>query len=130
MRRVVRLEHRFVEHFPDVLDEAVLYISMSFATAAHRCCCGCGNEVITPLSPRDWALTFDGETVTLDPSIGNWSFPCQAHYWIVRGKVRWARRWTKEEIEENRALQQHERAEEVEDENAEQRWAHWLKRLQ
>lgn len=32
-----------------------------------------------------WTLIFDGDTVSLDPSIGNWSFHCQSHYLIVRG---------------------------------------------
>ncbi|WP_417924835.1 DUF6527 family protein [Collimonas pratensis] len=27
----------------------------------------------------DWSLTYDGKTVSLDPSIGNWSLPCRAH---------------------------------------------------
>jgi hypothetical protein len=63
----------------------------------------CGNEVVTPLSPRDWKLIFDGETVSLDPSIGNWSFSCQSHYWIRRNKIVSARRWSKHEIEAARA---------------------------
>lgn len=28
----------------------------------------------------------------LRPSVGNWSFPCQSHYWIDNGRVRWAGR--------------------------------------
>ncbi len=97
------LTHEFVEYIPDVLHDGTLYISIRFATALHKCCCGCGNEVVTPISPRDWKLIFDGETVSLDPSIGNWSFPCQSHYWIRRNKVVLARRWTKHEIEAARA---------------------------
>jgi len=81
----------------------VLYVSIEYATASHVCCCGCGNEIVTPFSPTDWEMTYDGETVSLSPSIGNWSFPCQSHYWIKRGKVRWARRWSKDEIEAGRA---------------------------
>jgi hypothetical protein len=37
----------------------------------------------------DWILIFDGKTISLDPSIGNWSFACQSHYWIKRNKIRW-----------------------------------------
>jgi hypothetical protein len=59
--------------------------------------------VVTPLSPVDWTLTFDGKTVSLDPSIGSWDLPCQSHYWIKRGVVRWAARWSREEIESGRA---------------------------
>ncbi len=92
------LRHDFVDAIPDILDEGVLYASIKFATAIHLCCCGCRSEVVTPLSPTDWSLTFDGESVSLRPSIGNWSFPCQSHYWIDRNRVRWARRWTQDEI--------------------------------
>jgi len=97
----------FVEYLPDALEEAVLYVSVSFATVAHRCCCGCGQEVFTPLSPTGWQLTFDGESVSLNPSIGNWSLDCQSHYWIKRNRVQWARRWSREEIAAGRELFEH-----------------------
>ncbi|MGW7824118.1 DUF6527 family protein [Streptomyces puniciscabiei] len=85
-----RLSHTFADHFPDRLQPGVLYVSIPFATAAHLCCCGCGNEVVTPLSPTDWKLTFDGKTISLHPSIGNWNFPCHSHYWIQHNQIRWA----------------------------------------
>ncbi|MGK2858153.1 MAG: DUF6527 family protein [Thermoanaerobaculia bacterium] len=97
------LRHAFVEFLPEELAEGTLYVSVEYATAAHKCCCGCGNDVITPLSPNDWKLTFDGRTVSLFPSIGNWSFPCKSHYWIKNNKTEWARRWSDEEIAEIRA---------------------------
>ena len=97
------LKHEFVEFIPDELASNTIYISIAFATVAHRCCCGCGSEVVTPLSPTDWQLTFDGETVSLYPSIGNWSFPCQSHYWIDRNCIRWAERWSEERIAAGRA---------------------------
>lgn len=96
------LKHEFVESLPRDLEEGTIYISIPFATVGHKCCCGCGREVITPLSPTDWELTFDGETVSLDPSIGNWSFSCRSHYWIVRNQVRWARPWSEKQIERGR----------------------------
>lgn len=98
------LRHEFVEFIPDELASNTIYISISFATVAHRCCCGCGNEVVTPLSPLDWQLTFDGETVSLYPSIGNWSFPCRSHYWIVRNGIRWAEQWSDDQIAACRAV--------------------------
>lgn len=97
------LRHEFVEHVPDELADGVLYVSTQYATVAHKCCCGCGNEVITPLTPTDWQLTFDGESISLKPSIGNWNFECQSHYWIERNRVRWAPRWTREQIDAGRA---------------------------
>lgn len=98
MKSPITLHHEFVETFPDKLEHGTLYVSMEFATVAHACVCGCGNQVITPLSPADWQLIFDGESISLRPSIGNWSFDCQSHYWIDMNKVRWAPRWTQEEI--------------------------------
>lgn len=103
MRPNVTLKHEFVEFIPDSLAPGTIYISIAYATVAHRCCCGCGHEVVTPLSPTDWKLVFDGESVSLDPSIGNWSFPCQSHYWIRRNTVQWAERWTREEVQAGRA---------------------------
>ncbi len=80
----------------------MLYITVEYGTAAHLCPCGCGSRVVTPLTPTDWELRFNGKAVSLSPSIGNWSFPCKSHYWIIRNEVRWARRWSDEEIEEGR----------------------------
>src|SRR5882724_8918372 len=95
--------YEFVKQLPDVLQERRLYVSMQFATAAHKCACGCGNDVITPLSRTDWKLTYDGESISLYPSIGNWSFPCKSHYFIKQSKVSWARTWSPQEIDGRRA---------------------------
>ena len=65
--RWFHLEHRFVKHVPDSLEPGVLYVSIEYATATHSCCCGCGEEVVTPFSPTDWKMTFDGETVSVWP---------------------------------------------------------------
>src|SRR3954464_8002710 len=96
------MRHEFVVFIPEVIEEGVLYISIDFCTAVHKCVCGCGNEVVTPLSPTDWELTFDGKTVSLNPSIGNWNFDCKSHYFIRKNKIRHARRWKDWEIEEGR----------------------------
>jgi len=94
----MRLEHRFVEFIPKELEDNVLYISIRFRTAIHKCACGCGIKTVTPLSPTDWKLTFNGRSVSLSPSIGNGSFPCQSHYWITENVIEWAPRWNKEMI--------------------------------
>lgn len=87
------IRHRFVECIPETLEPEVLYVSICHTTAVHSCCCGCGREVVTPLSPTDWKLVFDGESVSLHPSIGNWNFPCRSHYWIRNDRVEWAESW-------------------------------------
>ena len=101
--KATQIEHRFVDAIPEKLENGVMYVSIEFIAAVHKCLCGCGQEVVTPLSPTDWKLTFDGETVSLDPSVGNWSFDCQSHYWIRRNRVKWAGQMSKEQIAEVRA---------------------------
>lgn len=102
MGQIQTLKHEFVEFIPEELAEGRLYVSCNYATAAHKCCCGCGLEVVTPLSPTDWRMTFDGVSVSLSPSVGNWGFECQSHYWISNNHVRWAEQWSKQEIEQGR----------------------------
>jgi hypothetical protein len=98
MRQRVTVKHEFVESLPDALKEGTLYVCMEFATAAHKCCCGCGKEVVTPLSPTDWKLMYDGRTITLHPSIGNWGFACRSHYWIRGDRIEWAPSWSDAEV--------------------------------
>jgi hypothetical protein len=102
MKREIALRHEFVEFIPDELERGTLYISIRFATAFHLCVCGCGNKVVTPIRPTDWVLIFDGKTISLHPSIGNWSFACQSHYWIRNSRAIWAKRWSQREIEAGR----------------------------
>src|SRR5271167_5250236 len=102
MKPEIILKHQFVEFIPAELAERTIYISIRFATASHLCVCGCGNQVVTPLHPTDWKLIFDGKTISLDPSIGNWSFACQSHYWIRKNKIQWAGRWSPEKVDSGR----------------------------
>lgn len=93
------MKHEFVEHIPEALEIDVLYIAIDHDVAVHSCFCGCGLEVVTPLSPAQWSLTYDGRAVSLSPSIGNWSFPCKSHYWIRRGRVEWSTRFSDAKID-------------------------------
>src|SRR5436190_16260139 len=103
MKSDIVLAFEFVEYIPEEIKERTLYISETYGTAVHKCCCGCGREVVTPLSPTGWQLTFDGKSVSLYPSIGSWSLPCQSHYFITKNKVVWAPQWSKEQIARSRA---------------------------
>lgn len=93
---------KFVEVFPNPLAQGYLYISTEFNSVAHLCACGCGEEVITPLSPAQWSFNYNGATVSMRPSIGNWSLPCRSHYVIKRGKVVWAKTFGTHEVARNR----------------------------
>ncbi|WP_292400893.1 DUF6527 family protein [Mesorhizobium sp.] len=48
-------------------------------------------------------MTFDGETISLHPSIGNWTLKCRSHYVIDRGKVVEAGPWSDEQVESERS---------------------------
>ena len=93
------LQHKFVETIPDDLKDGILYISIPYDTMMHKCCCGCGNEVVTPLSLTQWNYTYNGKTITIDPSIGNWSLRCKSHYYIIKNKVIWSGKYNDEEID-------------------------------
>jgi hypothetical protein len=103
MSRVTRLRPKFVEFMPESFECGVIYVSRRYSTASHLCCCGCGLRVVTPLNPAKWSLSESNGAVSLHPSIGNWSFPCQAHYWIEGNSVRWAGAMSQAAIAEVRA---------------------------
>ncbi len=103
MKPDIALAYEFVEYIPEELEERTVYISVAYGTAVHKCCCGCGREVVTPLSPTGWQLILDGKSVSLYPSIGSWSLPCQSHYFITKNKVVWVPKWTKQQIARGRA---------------------------
>lgn len=102
--------HRFVDVIPKEPDEWVLYVSIEHAVAVHRCACGCGRKVVTPLAPIHWKLIFDGRSVSLSPSIGNHAFPCKSHYWLENGRVRWSYEMSRQEVEAVRAQDKRQRA--------------------
>lgn len=86
MIRKFKLE--FVEHIPAQLKEGILYVSMKYHVTAHLCACGCGEKVVNPLNRKyGWILTFDGQRLSLSPSIGNYQFPCCSHYYIKENEV-------------------------------------------
>lgn len=105
--RKIHFQHKFVEFIPETVQEGTVYVSIPYTTVVHKCCCGCGNEVVTPLSPTDWKLTFDGATISLHPSIGNWSYKCRSHYWLRSGRVDWSSQWTDDEVAAGRAYDRH-----------------------
>ena len=97
-RRVNAIRPEFVDFVPATLIPGVFYISDRFKTASHLCACGCGEKVVTPLSPVKWQIYREGDAVTLVPSIGNWDYACRSHYFIRRNKIVWAAEFSVESI--------------------------------
>ena len=102
MRRRKRLDEvtpEFVDEIPGEPEHGKLYLSCRYRAAVHLCACGCGAKISTPLHPTGWRLSYDGETVSLSPSVGNWSEKCQSHYVIKDSRVLWADRLPREKIQ-------------------------------
>ncbi|MBS3992548.1 MAG: hypothetical protein KGZ87_02410 [Bacteroidetes bacterium] len=92
----------FVERIPQIIEEGKIYISTSVNTAIHLCPCGCKTEIVTPIDPSEWYFTYNGETISLYPSVGVWGAVCKSHYWIKKNQIEWSRTYSKQEIEEVR----------------------------
>lgn len=86
------MQVHFVDAIPkaDAIQDDHLYISLKYNMTSHRCASGCGQLVPLPLSPADWSLSYDGDTVSLSPSIGNGVLACHSHYFIRNSQVVWA----------------------------------------
>lgn len=100
----LRFRHEIVDSIPETLQSNTLYVTADRDVAGHLCACGCGREVITPLSPTDWSVSFGRQGASLSPSIGNWAFPCRSHYFIWGGAVVWARDMSDKAIAQGRHL--------------------------
>lgn len=84
-------ETRFVEHMPLELEEGVLYMAPHFDCSMHKCMCGCGEVVCTPLGVGGWNWNKGelSDQVSLSPSVGNFYFNCKSHYFLKNGQVKW-----------------------------------------
>lgn len=101
----MKIDLQRVYYMPNELRPDILYVSEEFGIAIHLCACGCGSRIRTPLGPTDWTLTLTKDGPTLYPSIGKWQHSCRSHYWIHRGKIIWARKWSANEIAEGHEAQ-------------------------
>lgn len=97
-RRLDALTPEFVDEIPSVPDYGKLYLSCRYRAAVHLCACGCGAKISTPLHPTGWTLSYDGDAVSLSPSVGNWSEECQSHYVIKDSRVLWGDRLPRDKI--------------------------------
>lgn len=97
--RVNKIFPIFAEFIPEQLENGKLYISEKYGTAIHKCCCGCGEEVVTPLTPVDWRIVKGRGGISLFPSVGNWNYQCKSHYIIRDNQIIWANQMTAIQIE-------------------------------
>lgn len=111
--KIKQINPKYVEYIPEEIAEGVLYISEQYRTAVHKCCCGCGQEVVTPLSPAEWTVRCNGGRVSLSPSVGNWSYPCRSHYVIRNGRVVEAEAMTERQIQQVKANDRADRTDQI-----------------
>ena len=106
--RTTQWRVEWVEDMPERMEAGKLYISVKHRLTEHYCACGCGAEVSLPLGGSGWKLMYDGDSIDIWPSVGNWRLPCKSHYLITESKTIWCDRWSEEEIlkgcERDRAL--------------------------
>ena len=100
--RLLEVAPEFVNQIPRDLEPGILYVCCRYRAVKHLCACGCGVEINTPLHPTAWTLMCDGVSVSLSPSIGNWSERCQSHYWIRNNRIHWAPKWSRYRIQKAR----------------------------
>jgi len=98
-----------VKYMPAEIQPGVLYVSDEFRIAIHICACGCGAKIKTPLGPTEWSIVESPQGPSVWPSIGNWQQPCQSHYIISNGEVKWAAKWTPEQIAAGRMYENERR---------------------
>ncbi len=111
--KIRQIRPETVEFIPEHIEEGVLYISDRYHTAVHKCCCGCGKEVVTPLSPAEWSVKRNGNLISLWPSIGNWSYPCRSHYVIRDSRVIEAKAMTERQIQRVKANDRADKAAQI-----------------
>ena len=100
--RTTKWHVEWVEDMPHVIEPGNLYISTKPRLTEHLCACGCGMEVSLPLSRSDWWIKYDGDTISMCPSVGNWRLPCRSHYQLTENRTIWCPAWTDGQIAEGR----------------------------
>lgn len=82
----VEIQPVYVDFIPKELEQNKIYISKEYKVATHLCLCGCGNEVVMPLTKNGWQVSFSGSDmkVSFTPSVGNYNLDCKSHYIITK----------------------------------------------
>ena len=120
--RTTQWQVEWVEDMPERMGAGKLYISVKHRLVEHLCACGCGTEVSLPLGRSEWRLMYDGDSISIWPSVGNWRLPCKSHYIIEENRTRWCRHWSEEEILAGRMRGRTEKLKDVEKKQKKRKW--------
>lgn len=86
---IKKIQHKFIETIPLVIEENTLYISIKYKVCIHLCFCWCKEKVITTLTPDSWYLIYNGKTISIKPSIWSFNLKCWSHYYITNNNIIW-----------------------------------------
>lgn len=92
------------ERLPAVTEPYKFYYSPRFQMAALSCPCGCGHRVMLNLLDQH-SCEFVNGLPTVYPSILAADAPCRSHFWIRKGEVVWAEKWSKARVQRVMAAQ-------------------------
>ena len=125
------MQVHFVEAIPkpDAIQDGHLYISLKYNMTSHRCASGCGQLVPLPLSPADWSLSYNGDTVSLSPSIGNGVLACRSHYFIRDSKVVCASDMSSAQAQQQQAVDSERLKQHMEDRDKERQATSFTQRI-
>ena len=92
--KINKFKVEFVDKIPLNLKNGILYVCLNCNVIVHRCACWCGQKTVTPIDKKyGWVIKYDGQAITLRPSIGNFNIPCKSHYYITNNKVEWLEKY-------------------------------------
>ena len=84
----VLVKYKKVEYIPkdNDMDENTIYISDQYGISVHKCICGCKTITAMPLGENEWSYQIDtNNNISMQPSVGNYQFPCKSHYIFYKG---------------------------------------------
>jgi hypothetical protein len=86
------------EKLPAQVGPYEFHYSRRFEMAAVACACGCGHRIMLNLLDQH-KVKIEGGLPTVSPSILVSDAPCLSHFFITRGKVDWAEKWSKKTVD-------------------------------
>ncbi len=124
------IEFKFMNDLPqnEDMEENIIYVSLEDDTSKHLCMCGCQSVIVTPISPVEWQIIYNGK-YSLQPSIGNWQLHCKSHYWIRHEKVIWARKLSDDRIDKVKERDLADLNEHIKNLNQKSSFICWVKKL-
>ena len=88
MRRQKVLRPEFVQSIPTGSRKpGEIVVSCRYNVASFLCPCGCGAAMDIIFRPYRWRMEWDGEHLSICPSISSPRLACKSHYWITRNEV-------------------------------------------